>query len=69
MNFKVVIKEDTEDRGYNMNCYALSVYHSHDDTIEEVLENIKETIIGCLEVLNERAKIFGYKEKILEITV
>ena len=54
MKFKVIIREDKEDRGYNVSCPALPGCHSQGESIEEALENIKEAIIGCLEVLNER---------------
>ena len=46
MKFKVVIKEDLEDRGYNVSCPALPGCHSQGETIDEALENIKEAI-GC----------------------
>jgi predicted RNase H-like HicB family nuclease len=51
MNFKVVIKEDLEDGGYNVSCPALPGCHSQGDTIEEALENIKDAIQGCMEVI------------------
>ncbi|NYB28186.1 MAG: type II toxin-antitoxin system HicB family antitoxin [Methanobacteriaceae archaeon] len=55
MKFKVIIKEDKEDGGYNITCPALPGCHSQGDTVEEALENIKDAIIGCMEVINERA--------------
>ncbi|MDI6709043.1 MAG: type II toxin-antitoxin system HicB family antitoxin [Methanobacteriota archaeon] len=68
MKFKVVIREDKEDGGYVVSCPALPGCHSQGDTIEEALENIKEAIEGCLEVLNERAKASKY-EKVEEVVV
>lgn len=56
MKFKVILREDKEDGGYNVSCPALPGCHSQGDTIEEALKNIKEAIEGCLEVLNERVK-------------
>ncbi len=54
MKFKVVIKEDKEDGGYNVSCPALPGCHSQGETIAEALQNIKDAIVGCLEVLNDR---------------
>ena len=50
MFFKVVLKPDTEDGGFNISCPALPGCHSQGDTEEEALENIKDAILGCLEV-------------------
>ena len=69
MKFKVVIKEDTEDGGYNVSCPALPGCHSQGDSIEEALENIKEAITGVLEVLNEKVVAIDSKDKILEVVV
>jgi len=44
----------------------LSGCHSQGDTTEEALENIKEAIEGCFEVLNERAKATKH-EKVEEV--
>jgi len=68
MKFKVIIKEDKEDGGYNVSCPALSGCHSQGDTIEEALKNIKEAIEGCLDVLNERVKATKH-EKVEEVVV
>jgi predicted RNase H-like HicB family nuclease len=68
MNFKVVIREDLEDGGYNVSCPALPGCHSQGETIEEALENIKDAIRGCLEVLNQRALI-GVEEKTVDVVV
>lgn len=38
---------------------------SQGKTVEEALENIKDAIQGCLEVLNERIVLKG-REKVLE---
>ena len=53
MKFKVVVKEDLEDRGYNVSCPALLGCHSQGETIEEALENIKEAIECYLESLEK----------------
>ena len=69
MKFKVVIKEDLEDGGYNISCPALPGCHSQGDSIEEALENIKDAITGILEVLNEKVITVDAKDKILEVVV
>jgi antitoxin HicB len=68
MNFKVVIREDLEDGGYNVSCPALPGCHSQGETIEEALENIKDAIRGCMEVINQRALI-GVEEKTVDVVV
>lgn len=55
MKFKVIITEDLEDGGFNVSCPALPGCHSQGETQEEALENIKDAIRGCMEVINERA--------------
>lgn len=69
LKFKVVIKEDIEDGGYNVSFPALPGCHSQGDSIEEALENIKEAITGVLEVLNEKAVAVDIADKILEVVV
>ncbi len=69
MKFRVVIKEDVEDGGYNVSCPAIPGCHSQGDTIEEALENITEAIEGCLEVLNEKAKATSPIETVAEVVV
>ena len=69
MMFKVVLRPDMEDGGFNISCPALPGCHSQGDTEREAIDNIKEAIIGCLEVLNERARKRDASEKIVEIAV
>ena len=69
MFFKVVLKPDTEDGGFNISCPALPGCHSQGDTEEEALENIKDAILGCLEVLNQRAQVHDHTEKVLEVAL
>ncbi|NQE52168.1 hypothetical protein C5S29_01145 [ANME-1 cluster archaeon GoMg3.2] len=68
MKFKVVMNEDLEDGGYNVSCPALPGCHSQGDTMEEALENIKDAILGCMEVINQRA-LQGVEEKAIEVAV
>jgi antitoxin HicB len=69
MLFKVILKTDLEDGGYNVSCPALPGCHSQGDTEEEAIENIKEAIQGCLEALNQRAQVVSPREKMLEVAV
>jgi predicted RNase H-like HicB family nuclease len=56
MIFKVVLRPDKEDGGFNISCPALPGCHSQGDTEQEAIENIKDAIAGCLDVLNDRAR-------------
>jgi len=70
MKFRIIIREDLEDGGYNASYPALPGCHSQGDTVEEALENIKEAI-GCyLESLEkDRLPIpVDTKTKIMEVT-
>ena len=70
MIFKVVLKIDREDGGYSVSCPAIPGCHSQGDTEEEALDNIREAILGCLEVLNERANERAHEDsRILEVAV
>lgn len=69
MIFKVVLKPDREDGGFNISCPALPGCHSQGDTEREAIENIKDAIAGCLEALNDRARKTDVSEKIVEVAV
>ena len=69
MNFKVILRPDAEDGGFNVSCPALPGCHSQGETTEEAIANIKEAIEGCLEVLNERARPCRQGEQIFEVAV
>ena len=70
MIFKVIIRPDAEDAGFNVSCLALPGCHSQGDSEEEALANIREAILGCLEVLNERAiPQTAAAERILEVAI
>jgi predicted RNase H-like HicB family nuclease len=58
MNYKVVISEG-EDGWYVVECPSIPGCVSQGKTVEEALENIKDAIQGCLEVLNERIVLKG----------
>jgi predicted RNase H-like HicB family nuclease len=70
MIFKVIIRPDAEDGGFNVSCPALPGCHSQGDSEEEALANIREAILGCLEVLNDRAiPQPDAAERILEVAI
>jgi antitoxin HicB len=69
MLFKVILKPDPEDGGFNVSCPALPGCHSQGDSEEEALDNIKEAILGCLEALNARALVHKEDEKLLEVAI
>lgn len=68
MKFKVVVSEG-EDDWYVAECPALPGCVSQGKTVEEALENIKDAIEGCLEVLNERARATSVRDKVVEVVV
>ncbi len=68
MKFRIVLKPDIEDGGYNASCPALPGCHSQGDSSDEAIFNIREAIKLCLEVLNERViKSIRPNEQILEV--
>jgi len=69
MLFKVVLRPDPEDGGFNVNCPALPGCHSQGDTEEEAIENIKDAILGCLEALNQRAQPHNQTEKVGDVSL
>ena len=69
MKFRVVLKPDPEDGGFNVSCPALPGCHSQGDTEREAICNIRDAIMGCLDVLNDRAVAHDQGEKILEVAV
>ena len=69
MLFKVILRPDPEDGGFNVSCPALPGCHSQGDTEEEAIENIKDAITGCLEALNQRARVRDVTERIIEVAL
>ena len=67
MNYKVVISEG-EDGWYVVECPSIPGCVSQGKTVEEALENIKDAIQGCLEVLNEQIEVKS-KGKVMEVVV
>ena len=60
MKLEVILRKD-EDGYYVASCPAIKGCHSQGRTRREALANIREAIVGCLEVLNERTKRTGRK--------
>jgi predicted RNase H-like HicB family nuclease len=56
VRFRIVVREDPEDGRYVVSCPVIPGCHSQGETLEEALENIKDAISGCVEVLNERTE-------------
>lgn len=69
MIFKVVMRPDLEDGGFNISCPALPGCHSQGETEAEAISNIREAIEGCLDALNERVQVCSSNEKLLEVAV
>jgi predicted RNase H-like HicB family nuclease len=67
MKYKVLISEG-EDGWYVVECPSIPGCVSQGKSLEEALENIKDAIQGCLDVLNEKIKIKG-EEKLMEVAV
>jgi len=55
MKLEVILQKD-EDGYYVASCPAIKGCHSQGRTKREVLANIREAILGCLEVLNGQTK-------------
>ena len=58
MKLEVILQKD-EDSYYVASCPALKGCHSQGRTKREALANVREAILGCLEVLNTQAKRTG----------
>ena len=69
MLFKVILRPDRVDGGFNVSCPALPGCHSQGDTEEEAIENIKDAILGRLEALNQRAQVHDQTEKVIEVAL
>ncbi|HWQ18635.1 MAG TPA: type II toxin-antitoxin system HicB family antitoxin [Methanotrichaceae archaeon] len=65
MRFKVLISEG-EDGWFVVECPSIPGCVTQGKTAEEALENIKDAIQGCLDVLSERTKAKGH-EKVVEV--
>ncbi|MFQ5486573.1 MAG: type II toxin-antitoxin system HicB family antitoxin [Desulfobacterales bacterium] len=66
MIYRVAI-EKGEDFGYVAHCPAIPGCHSQGKTIEEAIENSKDTIRGCLSVLDK--DLIAEKKELVSIEV
>ncbi len=55
MRLEVILQKD-EDGFYLASCPAIKGCHSQGRSKRQALINIREAVLGCLEVLNEQAK-------------
>jgi predicted RNase H-like HicB family nuclease len=51
MIYRIII-EKGEDFGFIAHCPAIPGCHSQGSSMEDAIENIKDAIIGCLEVID-----------------
>jgi predicted RNase H-like HicB family nuclease len=68
MKFDVVIDQD-EDNIWIVECPAIRGCVSQGQTKEEALENIKDAIIGCLQVRMERELPISIETQQIEVFV
>lgn len=59
MKLEVIIKKGEDGHHYVASCPAIKGCHSQGRTKQEALANVREAVLGCLEVLNEQAKRFS----------
>ncbi len=55
--YSVILRPDTEDEGYWVECPSLPGCASQGDTVEESLEMIKDAIEGHLQVVEEKRRL------------
>lgn len=67
MKLKIVVHK-AEEGGYWAEVPAIKGCFSQGETVEELLENVKEAIEGCLEVREDLHK-YGKDVQILEVAV
>lgn len=68
MKLNVLMQKD-EDGYYVASCPALKGCHSQGRTKREALANIREAIVGCLEVLNDQATRVGRQRHVERVEV
>jgi len=56
MQYPIVVKPDTEDGGFVVECPAIPGCVSEGDTMEEAINNIRDAIAGCLAVLRDKGE-------------
>jgi len=61
--------EKGEDFGYIAHCPSIPGCHSQGETLEEVIDNIKDAIRGCIEALGKDLITPPRDALVLEVTV
>ena len=56
MRYPIVVKPDTKDGGFVVECPAIPGCVSEGDTMEEAINNIRDAIAGCLAVLRGKGE-------------
>ena len=67
MKFKIIVHE-ADEGGYWAEVPAIPGCATQGDSMEELLENVREAIEGCLSVEIDR-KLVSDKDRILELAV
>jgi predicted RNase H-like HicB family nuclease len=68
MLYRIVI-EKGEDFGFVAHCPAIPGCHSQGKNMEEAIENIKDAIRGCLEILEKDFLNPKLNQIFLEVTI
>ena len=64
----VIVREE-EEGGYSTQCVELPGAISQGETKEEVMQNIKEAVIGYLEAFPEDLDVVKQKKEVVELFV
>jgi len=67
-DYKVILEPD-ESGGYVVTCPSIPGCYSQGETVEEALDNIKEAIELCLEVMEENGEAIPDTSRTLIATV
>lgn len=68
MVYRIVI-EKGEDFGYIAHCPAIPGCHSQGRTLDEVVENIKDAIRGCISVMDKSLLDQNKDEIFMEVAI
>ena len=68
MNFKIVVHPEATG-GFWGEVPALTGCYSQGETVEELLENLREAAVGCLEVLRTEGRSPDPEVQIMELAV
>jgi len=68
MRYSIILEKE-EDGRCSAHCPELVGCHSWGDTEEEAIVNIKEAIVGYIEVINEKIEQAKRNAKVVEVLV